>query len=205
MSLRWTIGLVTVFLVLLGGAIASWYWEPAEERVTAGPPGSSPPRETPERSPGPLRSVMLYFASPRGDRLEPETREIPIGNSVGEEMRQVMTELAEGSSGSLAPTLPPGTRVRSVFVDTQGTAYVDFERALQENHPGGAGGELLTVYSIVDTLAANFDHITRVQILVGGERVTTLAGHVDIRQPLSPRFAFDSGASEISPWGPTFR
>jgi len=53
------------------------------------------------------------------------------------------------------------------------------------NHPGGALEETLTVYSIVDALTVNLPAILRVQILVGGKEVDTLAGHVDLRQPLA--------------------
>ena len=52
-------------------------------------------------------------------------------------------------------------------------------------HSGGALDELLTIYTIVDALTVNLPAITRVQILIDGKEVETLAGHVDLRHPLA--------------------
>ena len=52
-------------------------------------------------------------------------------------------------------------------------------------HPGGSLDELFTVYTIVNALTVNLPAITRVQILVDGKEVDTLAGHVDLRHPLA--------------------
>jgi hypothetical protein len=43
---------------------------------------------------------------------------------------------------------------------------------------------LFTIYAIVNALTVNLPAITRVQILVDGKEVDTLAGHVDLRHPL---------------------
>ena len=45
--------------------------------------------------------------------------------------------------------------------------------------------EALTVYTIVSALTANVREITTVQILVDGKQIDTLAGHIDLRQPLA--------------------
>ena len=52
-------------------------------------------------------------------------------------------------------------------------------------HPGGTLTELLTVYTIVDALTVNLPGVQSVQILIDGKEVPTLAGHVDLRQPLA--------------------
>jgi hypothetical protein len=43
---------------------------------------------------------------------------------------------------------------------------------------------MLTLRSIMQTLVANVPEVKRVQILIEGREVETLAGHVDIRRPL---------------------
>ena len=50
--------------------------------------------------------------------------------------------------------------------------------------PGGSLSELLTVYSVVNSLVVNFPAVSRVQILVEDHMVTSLAGHVDLSRPL---------------------
>jgi germination protein M len=62
---------------------------------------------------------------------------------------------------------------------------LDFSRELQTLHTGGTTGEILTVYSIVNTLTMNFKEVERVQILIDGDEVETLVGHLDLEQPFT--------------------
>ena len=66
----------------------------------------------------------------------------------------------------------------------RGDAFVDLSPEARTMHTGGALDELFTVYSIVNALTANLPAVSRVQILVDGKEVDTLAGHVDLRHPL---------------------
>jgi hypothetical protein len=43
-----------------------------------------------------------------------------------------------------------------------------------------------TVYSLANTLTQNLTEIKRVRFQVGGKDVTTIKGHVDLREPISP-------------------
>jgi hypothetical protein len=61
---------------------------------------------------------------------------------------------------------------------------VDLSADARLRHTGGALDELFTIYTIVNALTVNLPAITRVQILVDGKEVDTLAGHVDLRHPL---------------------
>ncbi|NQS90385.1 GerMN domain-containing protein [Patescibacteria group bacterium] len=133
------------------------------------------------------RMVKLYFSLAQGEYLVPQQRKIFLPESDNEEnkeMKVVLEELIKGPKNKdLFSTIPPDTRVRAVYIKDE-IIYVDFSSSLKEKHPGGTIGELLTVYSIVDTLLDNFPSYSRVQILVQGEPQTTLVGHIDIRHPL---------------------
>ena len=61
---------------------------------------------------------------------------------------------------------------------------MDLSADARSRHTGGALDELFTVYTIVNALTVNLPAITRVQILIDGKEVDTLAGHVDLRHPL---------------------
>ncbi len=61
---------------------------------------------------------------------------------------------------------------------------MDLSADARIRHTGGALDELFTVYTIVNVLTANLPAVTRVQILIEGKEVDTLAGHVDLRHPL---------------------
>jgi len=143
------------------------------------------PSITPEVIPEKTRSVKLYFVSEKGTTLTIETREI---NATGSELDQahlIIQELIVGPApnSNLAPTIPPGTKLRQIYFDSGGSAYVDFSREIQDNHPGGSTGELLTIFSVVNTLVANSPKIKRVQVLVEGKEIPTLAGHIDTSRP----------------------
>ena len=46
---------------------------------------------------------------------------------------------------------------------------------------------MMTVYSVVNSLALNFPEAKRVQFLVEGEEIETIAGHLSLRHPISPK------------------
>ena len=76
------------------------------------------------------------------------------------------------------------TSVRGVFLTEQGDAFVDLSKEAVTEHTGGSLDELFSVYAIVNTLTGNMPAIKRVQILIEGKEVDSLAGHVDLRNPL---------------------
>ena len=177
---------IVLFLLLaggIGGGVVYYRWQTR----TASPPLLMKHEE--EKSGGAERGVTLFFASPSGERLQGEERGIPQGGLL-EEIRATLQALIEGSQQGNLRLLPSRTEVRAVYLDTQGTAYVDFTAALRTDHPGGSWWELLTIYSIVDSLIHNFPEIKQVQILVEGEAIETLTGHVRIDTPLTERLLF---------------
>ncbi len=131
-----------------------------------------------------VQSVRLVFASRGAGSTIEERREIAVMEDPASRARRVMEELAAGPTGDDADgTIPPGTRVLSVFFDGTGGVFVDFSDELVDNHPGGSTGELFTIRSIVTTLALNFPDVERVSILVDGAEVETIAGHIDASVP----------------------
>ena len=79
--------------------------------------------------------------------------------------------------------LPPGTSVLSICVE-DGLATVDFSEELVTNFRGGSDNEGVLVFSIVNTLTS-FPTIERVQILVAGETVNEIGGHLYLGEPLA--------------------
>ena len=65
-----------------------------------------------------------------------------------------------------------------------------FSRQLVDLHPGGSLTELLTVYSLANSLNENFPYLRQLQILVDGQIRQTLKGHVRIDQPVYANFSF---------------
>ena len=66
-------------------------------------------------------------------------------------------------------------------------AKVSFSKAFTADHPGGSSAEIMTVYSIVNSLTTNFPQIKRVQILVEGKEIESIAGHLSLMKPISSK------------------
>lgn len=132
-------------------------------------------------------AVRLYFEGAEHGGLVPEEREIAFSSDLAQQLRTVVEELARGPADTrLVATLPAGTRVLDVFVHGRGVVYVNLSGEARAGSSGGSQDELLTVYSLVDTIASNFPAAARVQILVDDRAVESLAGHVDLSRPLLP-------------------
>jgi len=138
------------------------------------------------------RQVDLYFADVTGRRLSIERREV-AGESRADLLKKILEELIRGPEDpSRMRTLPETAQVRTVFFRDD-TAWVDLDSAVRDEHPGGTWTEVLTVYSIVNTLVENFSDVRQVQILLEGNESETLAGHVDISHPLESRIQLLAG------------
>jgi len=110
-------------------------------------------------------------------------RVAPLPSPV-ERAKASLQELIAGPKGDALRTISAEVKLRELFIDNQGTAYVDFNEVFSQTHPGGPWAELLTLRSILQTLVANVPEIKRVQILIEGHEMETLAGHIDIRRPV---------------------
>lgn len=131
-------------------------------------------------------NVRLYFEASDKDGLLPEERDVAFSPDLARQLRTVVEELVRGPSQGLVATLPPATRVNDVFVLAHGVACVSLSGEVAAGLPGGSRAELLTVYSIVNTIVTNFPAVSRVQLVLNDQLATTLAGHVDIARPLPP-------------------
>ena len=98
--------------------------------------------------------------------------------------RQIIDALIQGPFSGLARTIPATTELRAIYINER-TAYVDLTREVAVSHPGGVLSELMTIYSIVNTLVLNVNAVDQVKILIAGQETETLSGHIDIRFPLN--------------------
>jgi len=179
---RYLVAAAVAVLAAAGGwllfvVVPRWYQEPAA--VVEPAPAAAPAEREARRI-----KATLYYVSGDGLRLVGVEREVPYGEGTVEQARRIVEELLGPVPAPYASAVPAGTRIRALFVTERGEAFVDFSREISANHPGGSLEELFTVYAIVDALTTNLPAITGVQILVEGQEVDTLAGHIDLRHPL---------------------
>ena len=159
-------------------ALPRWYGERAPADA-AGAPAPAAPAIAQRKI-----TATLYFVSEDGMSLVGVQREVPFAEPIVEQARQIVLAQLGPAPSPLASAVPEGTSLRSLYLSDKGDAFVDLSNQVRTKHPGGALEELFTVYSIVDAVTVNLPAITRVQILVDGQEVDTLAGHVDVRHPL---------------------
>ena len=128
--------------------------------------------------------ATFYYVSQDGRELVPASRQVPYGASPREQARYIIDAALEPPPEGQRSAVPAGTTVRSVFLAPDKTLFVDLGGAVVTGHPGGSLNEALTVYAIVNAVTVNLPDVTGVQILVNGQQVDTLAGHIDLRYPL---------------------
>lgn len=128
------------------------------------------------------RSIELLFPG-SGGGLQREMREIIGSDFLETDVRRTVEELIAGPESGARP-LPATARVLAVYFDSEGEVTVDFSDDLPLDHPGGSDAEIETVRCLVATIGANFPGVDRVRVLVDGDVVETLAGHLDLSRPL---------------------
>lgn len=131
------------------------------------------------------KTVTVYFSTSDKELLTPVEKKIVVEGEINNQIKAVLQELIKGPQNTaLSPTLPSDTKIRAVYTKDE-IIYIDFSSLLVKKHPGGTSAELVSIYSIVNTLLENFPSYSGVQILVEGRPQETLAGHIDIREPFT--------------------
>lgn len=133
---------------------------------------------------GEAAEAELYFPG-EGGRLYVERREVPAGGDPEERIAALVEALIAGPGGaSLRAPLPEGVTVREVDL-IGGTVYLDLASPDGEPPPStGSMREMLTVYSLINTVLLNVEGATRLAILWNSEQPLTYGGHVNTARPL---------------------
>jgi len=148
-------------------------------RVDVRPPSPQPPPATAHIT------ATLFYGSLDGQALVPLRREVPLAEGVVAQGAQILRAQLAAAPPPLVSVIPKGSSLRAFYVTNRGEAVVDLSREVSMNHPGGSLMESLTVYAIVNAVIANLPGVQRVQLLVDGREVETIAGHIDVRHPLA--------------------
>lgn len=128
--------------------------------------------------------VHLYFADKEKPFLVAEERDLLHATGSVGLGKAILAAIAEGPQKELMQTFPTGASIRTFFIDQNKIAYVDIDESIKK-HPGGTQTEILTIYSIVNSLVLNIKEIDVVKFLQDGHETLTLCGHFDTRFPLT--------------------
>ena len=174
--------LAVVFGWLLFIALPRWYGtNPAQASAPTTQSGRTPSSTATAAK---KITATLFYVAEDGMTLKGVQKEVPFGESVPDQARAIL-EAQLAPAPQLLSAIPAGTKLRDVFVTERGDGFIDLSGDVSSHHTGGSLDELLTIYTIVDAVTVNLPAITRVQILIDGKEVETLAGHVDLRHPLA--------------------
>jgi len=129
----------------------------------------------------PRVKTKLFWASGNGDgALVDSTVELPLSDDPVLRSKQVLNTLLAGPVDAELRTLPPDAVLLAFYLLPNGTAVADFSEALATATPSGIQSEQLAVDSLTRTLEANVPRVQRLKILIHGQEVETLAGHLDL-------------------------
>ena len=184
--------MVSILILLVAGAFVYWQWDQVQHELTSLRQELQSLQErfspTPEdreleqtRPVTAEHQITVYFLEITDTDivLRPEVRSVSAPLTIAKAVDAV---IAGPETPGLQPVLPSGTRLLSVQIDN-GTAVLDFSQELQSNFNMGSQGEALLLQSLMRTLAA-FSTISHVQILLEGETIESIGGHVAIESPL---------------------
>jgi len=140
---------------------------------------------TPVTSGDPKVKAKMFWGSKSEDgSLEAVTVELPLSKDPVLRAKQILNTLLAGPVDLESRTLPPDAALLAFYILPDGTAIADFSEALATAIPSGIQSEQLAVDSITRTLEANVPQVQRLKILIHGQEVETLAGHLDLTQTI---------------------
>jgi spore germination protein GerM len=191
MTSKWTVWLVGVLLAAVIGAAlyfpalrrqvdkAKTLTEKTAEQarrelMTASPVANGEPR---------VKANMFWGSKNIDGNLVPVTVELPLSSDPALRAKEILNTLLAGPVDPEARTLPPDAALLAFYILPDGTAVADFSEAFATSIPSGIQSEQLAVDSITRTLEANVPQVHRLKILIHGQEVETLAGHLDLSQP----------------------
>jgi hypothetical protein len=183
--IRWVVGILCVLVIV--GAI---YFPILRRRLRAAAKLQQQTAEQARReltqavpiNPGvPRVKAKLFWASGDGDgALVDTTVELPLSSDPVLRSKQVLNTLLAGPVDAELRTLPSDAVLLAFYLLPDGTAIADFSEPLATSTPSGIQSEQLAVDSITRTLEANVPGVQRLKILIHGQEVETLAGHLDL-------------------------
>ena len=154
------------------------------------------------------RARMFWSSGAEDGSLMAVSVDLPLSKDPAQRAKQVLNTLLAGPVDVDLRTLPPDAVLLAFYLLPDGTAIADFSEALATATPSGIESEQMAVDSITKTLEANVPQVHWLKILVHGQEVDTLAGHLDLTRtflvnaraaPLTSHAAASAPAGKSAP------
>ncbi len=158
---------------------------------------------SPIATPSDVTAQAKIFWAAGANRIAPVQVEIPLSADPIQRSKQVLDELITHPPAPEQRTLPAEVTILGFYVLSDGTAVADFSGALVTEIPSGIASEQTAIDSITETLQSNVPSLRRLKILIHGQEVDTLAGHVDLTGFFDLNPAAPQASTSSSPQPPT--
>ncbi|MDE0085613.1 MAG: GerMN domain-containing protein [Candidatus Poribacteria bacterium] len=176
---------ITLVVIIIGLAITLVLIAHSKRtRILDAPPKLPDTPNTTDILPPP-EQVNIFLLNPTSLEITPVQVELRLYSEPTERLKQIVSALVQETLPNYRNPIPRGTLLNEAYIDSQKTAYLDFSHHLADGHIGGTTAELLTVTAILKTVFDAFpNEIIHVQILIDGKEKKTLAGHLNLSQPM---------------------
>jgi hypothetical protein len=133
------------------------------------------------------RVLLLFYPEARSGRLKPRPMRFAVTSGTSGLMKSALNELGRDPEvQGLTSPFKHEVSVRGVYLQEDGTLFVDFGAGAEDIFGTGLSEEIAAIGAITNTLFYNFPHVSRLRILVDGDPVGSLEGHVDLSGFLYP-------------------
>jgi len=126
------------------------------------------------------KAILFWASKEATTALDAVEVELPLSADPALRARQLISALISNPPSPEQRTLPADAALLQFYLLPDGTAVADFSDPLATATPSGILSEQMAVDSIVRTLEANVEPVKRLKILIHGQEVETLAGHLDL-------------------------
>jgi spore germination protein GerM len=152
--------------------------QPSEEQARRELNAPSPANASDPR----VKAKMFWASDEDESALSPINVDLALSPDPVLRAKQALNTLLAGPVNSDLRTLPADAALLAFYLLPDGTGVADFSETLGTSTPSGIQSEQLAVDSIARTLEANVPQVKRLKILIHGQEVETLAGHLDLTQ-----------------------
>jgi hypothetical protein len=133
------------------------------------------------------RVLLLFFPEAHGGALRAEPRRFIVGRGISGLMKSALIELGSGPKDEdLISPFRQEIVVRGLYSQEDGTLFIDLGAGAEDVFGRGYSEELAAIASITNTIFYNFPRVTRIRLLIDGEPVSSLGGHIDLSGFLYP-------------------
>ncbi|MEK6527645.1 MAG: GerMN domain-containing protein [Nitrospirota bacterium] len=164
--------LLAVLLIFVISAAASYfYFKPRLafkssfiENIESHLPGTKPPAG--EKNSQRLYNSQSESAAEDNRQTAPDSTLVTAENTIKKYME------------------PYGTKLLDLYMDKDGTVYVDFSNELKKKFTGDAYDEYRIVADLYENIRINVPGFNALKILIDGKEAASIGGHIDISRPI---------------------